>query len=534
MNKKRIFAFLLAASLSAGALVSCGGGETSAPAADSGSTPASETASTGGDSAEASDSGETASSDGVYQITMCYPGPADQPDYQAVMDAINELTMEELNMSFNGIQLGFGDWTDRIRLMLTGGEKLDIVPTYATQASAYVSQGLVLNLLDWNGTNLLEEYGSGIIEAVGETHTYGGQINGVLYGIPSQKEAMGTAGIVMRKDIVDELGLDYENWSTYEDLTDAFTQVHEAHPELNVVVGWNMVTKFYPFDYLNDSFGVLMMDDPDNLTLEVENLFETDYYMDMAKIIHEWYTNGWVMLDAATTTETSSNLMKAGNAFCYFSPIKPGFLAQEESLTARELVTQVLYPEWDVIGSDRINFVNWGIAHQSEDPVKAMEFLEFAFTSGEFEDLLNFGIEGQHYVKMEGSDVMVTYPEGVDATNCGYHLAVGWALPNQFVGSVWEGNPEDVWDQYRACNEASLWSKAYGFIPDTSAPEIANIQTALTNVYNTYMKSIECGAVDPETIIPQMNQELYAAGLQEYMDEKQRQLDAWAEANGVS
>ena len=106
------------------------------------------------------------------------------------MDAINELTMEELNMTFNGIQLGFGDWTDRIRLMLTDGEKLDIVPTYATQASAYVSQGLVLNLLDWNGTTCWKEYGSGIVEAVGETQAYGGQINGVLYGIPSQKEAM--------------------------------------------------------------------------------------------------------------------------------------------------------------------------------------------------------------------------------------------------------------------------------------------------------------------------------------------------------
>ena len=527
MSKKRIFAFLLAASLSAGALVSCGGGGESSTASteSSGSTTTAESGS------EAASSG---SSDETYQITMCYPGPADQPDYQAVMDAINELTMEELNMSFNGIQLGFGDWTDRIRLMLTGGEKLDIVPTFATQASAYVSQNLVLNLLDWNGVNLLDEYGSGIVEAVGEEQAYGGQINGVLYGIPSQKEAMGTAGVVMRKDIVDELGLDYENWHTYEDLYDAFAQVHEAHPELNVVSGTNLITQFYPYDSLNDSLGVLMMDDPDNLTLDVINLYETDYYNTQAAIVHEWYTNGWVMLDAATTTETNSGLMRAGNLFCYMSPIKPGFLAQEESLTGRELVTQVLYEDWDIIGSLNIHYVNWGIAHQSEDPVKAMEFLEFAFTNGEFEDLLNFGIEGEHYVHMDGSDVMVTYPEGVDSTNCGYHLAVGWALPNQFVGSIWEGNPEDVWEQYKACNEASLWSKAYGFIPDTSSPEIANLQTALTNVQNTYINSIGCGAVDPAVVIPQMNEELYAAGLQDYMDEKQRQLDEWAAANGVS
>ena len=71
--------------------------------------------------------------------------------------------------------------------------------------------------------------------------------------------------------------------------------------------------------------------------------------------------------------------------------------------------------------------------------------------------------------------------------------------------------------------------------PIPPLPTVANMQTALTNVYNTYYKSIECGAVDPETIIPQMNSELYAAAWpQEYMDEKQRQLDEWASANGVS
>ena len=87
MSKKRIFAFLLAASLSAGALVSCGGGGESSTASteSSGSTTTAESGS------EAASSG---SSDETYQITMCYPGPADQTDYQAVMDAINELTME--------------------------------------------------------------------------------------------------------------------------------------------------------------------------------------------------------------------------------------------------------------------------------------------------------------------------------------------------------------------------------------------------------------------------------------------------------
>ena len=522
--KKRLFASILIAALTAASFASCGG------SGNSGSTSSGSESQTSGSSAAA----ESGSSDEApYAITMAYLGGSEQTDYQEVMDAINELTMKELNMTFEGVQLGFGDFTDKLRLMLTGGDKLDVLFTFATQASAYVSQNLVINLLDYNGTNLMEEYGQGIVDAIGEEQAYGGQIKGVLYGIPSQKEAMGTAGIVMRKDIVDELGIDPSGWSTYDDLNETFAKVHEAHPELNVVTGSNMVTKFYPYDSLNDSFGVLMMEDPYNLNVDVGNLYETYYYMTQAKKVHEWYENGWVMLDAATTTETSANLMKAGSSFCYFSPIKPGFLAQEQTTTARELVTQVLYPDWDIIGTLNINYVNWGIAHQSEDPVKAMQFLNFAFTNSEFENLLNFGIEGKHWEYMDGSDIMADYPAGVDATNCGYHLAVGWSLPNQFIGAVWNGNPEDVWEQYKECNARSTWSKAFGFITDTSATEVANMQTALSNVYQSYYKSIECGAVDPETTIAKMNEELYAAGLQEYMDEKQRQLDEWAKANGV-
>ena len=45
--------------------------------------------------------------------------------------------------------------------------------------------------------------------------------------------------------------------------------------------------------------------------------------MNMAKIVHEWYQNGWVMLDAATTTETNSGLMRAGNLSATCRPSSP-------------------------------------------------------------------------------------------------------------------------------------------------------------------------------------------------------------------
>lgn len=44
--------------------------------------------------------------------------------------------------------------------------------------------------------------------------------------------------------------------------------------------------------------------------------------------------------------------------------------------------------------------------------------------------------------------------------------------------------------------------------------------------------SLECGVLDPETALPEMNEKMYAAGLQNIIDEKQAQLDKWLESKG--
>ena len=46
------------------------------------------------------------------------------------------------------------------------------------------------------------------------------------------------------------------------------------------------------------------------------------------------------------------------------------------------------------------------------------------------------------------------------------------------------------------------------------------------------MQDVCFGILDPDTAIKEMNDAMYAAGLQTVIDEKQKQLDAWlAERN---
>ena len=64
---------------------------------------------------------------------------------------------------------------------------------------------------------------------------------------------------------------------------------------------------------------------------------------------------------------------------------------------------------------------------------------------------------------------------------------------------------------------------ASGFIFDTTP--VSTQYTAVTNVYNEYQKSIEYGVLDPDTAIPEMNEKMKTAGLEDIIAEKQKQFD---------
>lgn len=456
--------------------------------------------------------------DAPYHIVMAYVGN-EQPDMDKVVEKINELTLKELNMTFEVIQLGFGDYEQKQQLMLSGGDELDVFAVFYTNASSYVNNGYLVNM-----SELIYEHGQGIIDFMGEDVATSGTINGFLYGIPANKESGTQSGVVMRKDLVEKYGIDVSAIKSYEDLTDVFATIHEGEPTMNMLVGRNLISQVESFDMLYDGFGVL---DNAGQDLTVVNLFETDEFVRRATIIREWYEAGYILPDAATTTEANSNLLKAGNTFAYFSPIKPGFLIQEEKVTGYELTT-ALFENSHNLYTYSVNFFDWSIAANSKDPAKAMQFLNFAYTNSDFMNLINWGIENEHYAFANDGQTLITFPEGVDATSAGYNLNLGWELPNQFIAYPWEGNDENIWEMYREFNASAQYSKAFGFIYDSA--NVVNELVALSNVYNQYYYALATGSVDPEAVLPQFNEALYAAGLQKVMDEKQTQLDAWLAA----
>ena len=80
-------------------------------------------------------------------------------------------------------------------------------------------------------------------------------------------------------------------------------------------------------------------------------------------------------------------------------------------------------------------------------------------------------------------------------------------------------------------NDNALASKAMGFTFDNS--NVSTEYTALTNAYSEYQKQLELGFLNPDEGIPKLVERLKAAGLDDYIAEKQAKLNEWAAANGI-
>ena len=105
-----------------------------------------------------------------------------------------------------------------------------------------------------------------------------------------------------------------------------------------------------------------------------------------------------------------------------------------------------------------------------------------------------------------------------------------WSWPNELIVNVWQEDPPDVWQQVEAFNREAHPSPARGFVWDNR--DVLGEVSACNGVLDAYRNALECGSLDPAVVLPRMNQELEAAGIDRIIAEKQEQLDRWLAAQG--
>ncbi len=529
--KKKLLCVTLVAAMMVSALASCGNsGSGSGNSSDNTSKESSESSVSASEESGAEGEGTAVYTPNFdedpytvhFQYLVAAEGTADQ-----VETALNEVTAKELNMNVELIPQTFGTWATTLSMILAANEPLDLFIAGSGNFATYMESGYILNWADYL------DYVPNVLETLGDD-VQPGYIGDFLVGFSQMKERGYLPGLVVRKDIMDELGIspdDFsittEDLSSYSQITDLLAKVKEAHPEMipyggNLSLAGSMGGGFA--DNLGNNFGML---ENFGQTTTVTNWYETDQCRTFCDLQHEWFEKGYESADAATNQDSGETLMKAGNLFSFMCYIKPNTAVEKKSQTGYDVYTIPLSEE-TFSSSSVVNSVLYALANASEDPVKAAAFYNWAYTSPEFNDLINWGVEGVDWV--EKDDGTAGYPDGVDASSVGYHQDFGFAYLNQFCGHAWEGNPSDIWEQYEVYNNNLLKSKAFGFNFDPTG--VTDQVAQCTSVFDQYDNDVFFGAVDPEKGLADMNAALYAAGMQDIIDAKQEQLDAWLAEQG--
>ncbi|WNS41828.1 ABC transporter substrate-binding protein [Paenibacillus sp. MMS20-IR301] len=511
MSKKRKAAGLLLAS--AMVLLSACGSNNTAGTNNNGSAASTNT----GTAAVQTESAET------YEVVMGFPMLGNTPkDIAEVEAAINEITVPKINATVKLMAVPFGQWNQQVNLMLASSEKLDIMLTDFAAYSNAVSKNQLTDL-----TDLIDQYGEGIKTSLG-SKLDAAKINGRIYATPSNKLAEGGSAIVMRKDIIDKLGIDLSAVTRADDLDQVFQTVKEKESGMtplassNTLGGMSMTALIDSLDYdtLTDGLGVLMTGDA---SMKVVNLYETPEYLAALQKIHGWYTAGYLPKDAATIKTQPNDVVRAGKAFATITSDGPTAADKETANNGTEMVKislqKPMHTTQTVLG------LMWAIpTNNTKNAAKAMEFLNLTYSDKDIINLINFGIEGKHYTK-KSDDVIVP----VEGDN-GYVVRQSFMFGDTHLTYLLDGeNPQGRVEE-KIFSDNMVQSKALGFIPNMDP--IKTEVSAVNNVINQYKVALETGSVDPEKILPQFNEKLKAAGIDKIIAEKQKQLDEWLAASG--
>lgn len=505
---KRRVALLMAAVLVLGALFGCGGSSDTVAESKEAAVEQSDTAK--------EEKTEPASDEEPYVVKIACVGDATTEACDAVAAKASEITMEKYNIKIELVRFGYGTFYDEVNLMLSSGEKLDLFPNFAFSTMTAANTGQVLEL-----TDLIAEYGQGIDEVVSDGEWACVTFNGGIYAVPNNKEKAQGFGVAMRADMLEAVDFDLSTIKTEEDLGDLYRAIKEKYPEVyplasdNGQMGYHMIER----DELGGDYGVIVNSTAtDDAT--VVNYYETAEYQEMVKRHYDWAQEGLVLPDAMNNTEDAYSLIAAGKCFAYYTNTKPGIETEWERKAGVDMVVlELVSPFKSTSGVSN----QWYIAHQSEDPAKAMQVLNEIYTNPEMSDLMINGLEGEHYLK-DAEVGVLTYPEGVDASNTTYS-SVAWVWPNELISTPWEADGPDIWADTDAFNKSAKESIALGFTWDNS--NVLNEVTACNNVKAKYENALNCGMLNPDEALPKFIEELKAAGLDTILQEKQAQLDAW-------
>ncbi|HIT91303.1 MAG TPA: extracellular solute-binding protein, partial [Candidatus Merdenecus merdavium] len=416
-----------------------------------------------------------------------------EPDTQKVIDELNEYTREKIGVEIEYAPMANTDYLEKMPTYINSGEDFDICFTadWTTNYLQFAQKDAFMDL-----TDLLQENAKETYDFIPEEVWNAVKVNDKIYGVPSYKELGWQGGIYVNADMAEEYDIDLSQVKTMEDFTEVLKVVSEKSAEAGKdVIGISgLSTSGFslsnPYESLVGSPnlpGASAVEEYGNFKgqEEVFNQYETQDYMDYCKLIYSWNQAGYLPGDPINYDGDAAkrdNDFTNGNLFSYMVSYAPG--AKEADVVkyghALEFIPLMnpLFETRSVLGG------LLAISSGSENPEKAMEFINLLNTDEYVGTLIRHGIEGVHHTAVGTDQVDQTLDGTVTSEQNGYDYVFGWQFGTPF-NQKWDiSYPDNIADLFLEFNESAVIASHNGFSFNSESmnTEIA----AITNVVAEY------------------------------------------------
>ncbi len=482
---------------------------------------------------------ETVETDLSKPITLNWimPGPGIQTDAEMVWAKFNEELKKVEgfeNVTVHIEVIPMADYSQKIMLMQTSGEKMDLIQTYQLKHAQEYRNGTLLDM-----TPYLEKYAKDALEELPEWIIDMGKVDGAQAILPNyQMMTASNAYTTIPEELKEYTDVDKLAETLMADKDNGYVLTEESKNLVKEYFakvtaagklgkGYVSAVPLRGIESIIDNFRYYYLE-PE---IKVINAQMDEQQLTMWRLKKEMYDLGYVRKDVLSAKSSDADGIKDGNAM---------FGAQNRN---GDLKPSVLTDKFDVPVIQIPNSDHFFVPHSpaaggmaipvnSEYPdVAAMLINLMNSTKGrELYNLMVYGIEGVHYTvekEYEDGDKMITPKDYADEGNSssayGLQKWIVGNAKNAYLTTAQGENYKKI--VYEVLNEGenTIPSPLMGFALDSSSIDTKLAQ--IKAVSKEFGSSIGSGAADTEALLKEMHTKFEQAGNQEVIDEIQRQID---------
>jgi putative aldouronate transport system substrate-binding protein len=444
--------------------------------------------------------------------------------WDKVLEKFHKDTKDTLGIKLNVSFTPQSDYTNKMKLKLTGGEEVDMVFDAPWMSmNDFIAQGNYLALDEYFGNDKYK----GLKENFPDTYINNNKFNGKIYGVPITRTFGDTGVIFIRKDLREKYGM--KPISNLTELEEYLNNIKTKEQNMTPFMpyqgyGFHSIyemekTNLWLKQPQNNIWGVplapgvaatIQLGD-DNKTIKSIVLpgDSEEYYKNMPEefkkkdygpyeFAREWYEKGYIEKDIINRKDADSQF-KIGKAgalqwtISLYATLEKGLTQADKN--AKLEIFVIGTPKREMQEKTQVSdFKSWNfvcVPKSTKKVDKVMKFLNAIFEKRELHDLFELGIKGEHWEEV-GTD-KYKIPENLATQNQytfqGYQLT--W---NPYLIRYRSDLPEDVIKYMKYTDDPSTYLQSkiagFNFLADKVKVELAHPDLLTTTKLQAFQMGI--------------------------------------------